>query len=487
MGVPPAEVCGRVCGAPRPRPLGIVAETRPSGDVFRSLCPAVSIAVRRVRPGRTHQRTCCRHDRIVRGFPRHPGAALSGEAPGPRQGPPSRAGRPPTRYAHLADVACRGPARAQSRLPPLAGRGRPRPGPRAVADLGALPARLLRPRLPAAPAATATRRPPSRVPGSCLPCRRLAVPAGTAACRPCRRLAAPAGTAACRPCRCPAVPAGTATRGPPRGCPVHACRAAAWPSRRVRLPAGAPLPGRPGGYGYPQAGPVVPGPCPLRRHRPVPAATAPGPVPRGPGPLRSTGVASGVCGPRPRSTAAGSAGAVAGGGASMRRPALRSSAGTALPRLIPPRLRERSQERGRVDAAAPCRRRAADTPGPHRHRCPEDRYQRNVRIRIACRSRAAFAFRGCTRSRNARASASSLRNRARRRRRSASQSTSPPPASAPSPTLEAPAVPESRSARDPRPARADGFPRFCCSGIASSPQSVPPTFPRPDDLTPAKG
>ncbi len=124
----------------------------------------------------------------------------------------------------------------------------------------------------------------------------------------------------------------------------------------------------------------------------------------------------------------------------------------------------------------PLRRWGTPTPAaPHRHRRLTNRYQRNVRIRIACRNRAAFARRGCTRSRNARASASSLRNRARRRRRSASQSTSlPAPPPAPSASRDAPAAP------------ADGSRPFC-SGIASSPQSVPPTFPRPGGLTPAKG
>ncbi len=152
--------------------------------------------------------------------------------------------------------------------------------------------------------------------------------------------------------------------------------------------------------------------------------------------------------------------------------------------------RGRSRERGRVGATAPYGRQVrrhspsaqakhlerpapgakhADAPAPHRRLT--NRYQRNVRIRIACRNRAAFARRGCTRSRNARASASSLRNRARRRRRSASQSTSPPAPSA---------------SRDARDAPADGS-RSSCSGIASSPQSVPPTFPRPGGLTPAKG
>ncbi|GAB2327980.1 hypothetical protein STREPTOSP366_31620 [Streptomyces variabilis] len=124
----------------------------------------------------------------------------------------------------------------------------------------------------------------------------------------------------------------------------------------------------------------------------------------------------------------------------------------------------------------PLRRWGTPTPAaPHRHRRLTNRYQRNVRIRMACRNRAAFARRGCTRSRNARASASSLRNRARRRRRSASQSTSlPAPPPAPSASRAAPAAP------------ADGS-RSSCSGIASSPQSVPPTFPRPGGLTPAKG
>ncbi|CAL9500913.1 hypothetical protein SUDANB130_03428 [Streptomyces sp. enrichment culture] len=139
----------------------------------------------------------------------------------------------------------------------------------------------------------------------------------------------------------------------------------------------------------------------------------------------------------------------------------------------------------------PFSRQVRSTPRPHRHRClktngtgpprpktRKPRYQRNVRIRIACRNRAAFARRGCTRSRNARASASSLRNRARRRRRSASQSTSPP---APPPPLPAPSAP-----REAPAAPADGS-RSSCSGIASSPQSVPPTFPRPGGLTPAKG
>ncbi len=103
-----------VCGAPLPRPLGIVAETRPSGDVFRSLCPAVSIAVRRVGPGRTHQRTCCRHDRIVRGFSRRPGAALPGDAPGLGRGPQSQAPGAlnsvpsPGRTWRVALVACGG-------------------------------------------------------------------------------------------------------------------------------------------------------------------------------------------------------------------------------------------------------------------------------------------------------------------------------------------------------------------------------------------
>ncbi len=172
-----------------------------------------------------------------------------------------------------------------------------------MADLGALPARLLRPRLPAAPAGTATRRPPSRAPGSCLPCRRLAVPAGTAACRPCRCRAVPAGTAACRPCRCRAVPAGTA-----------ACRrAAAGPSRRVRLPAGAPLPGRPGGYGYPPTAPPAGRPGVTATRRPAPwcpaharcAATGPSrrlrlPVGRGtrPGAPRAYPPGRARCGPQ---------------------------------------------------------------------------------------------------------------------------------------------------------------------------------------------
>ncbi len=109
VGGPRRRCAGGCSGAPRPRPLGIVAETRPSGDVFRSLCPAVSTAVRRVRPGRTHQRTCCRHVGIVRGFPRRPCVALAAVSPGhpgtprpPRQPAPAPTTGPPRGVSHPA-------------------------------------------------------------------------------------------------------------------------------------------------------------------------------------------------------------------------------------------------------------------------------------------------------------------------------------------------------------------------------------------------
>ncbi len=122
----------------------------------------------------------------------------------------------------------------------------------------------------------------------------------------------------------------------PAGTPVAACRAACRPSRRLRLPADrGTRPGarrtqpagrarcgrqawllacvghgcgrlRPGRPWLSQAGVAAVRGHGLRR----PQVTAVAVV--GPGPLRSTGVASGVCGSRLWSTAAGSAGAVAG-------------------------------------------------------------------------------------------------------------------------------------------------------------------------------
>ncbi len=202
-----------------------------------------------------------------RGTLRRGAGSATGPAVTGRQAPD--AVRPPggrgVSRARACAAAAAAPRRTRSRSTGTRAGGRGRPGGRCRRVCST-------PRLPAAPAATAARRPPSRVPGSCLRCRLLAVPAGTAACRPRRRLAVPA-------LRLPAD------------------RAADRPSQR---------------YGYPQADPVVPGPCPLRRHRPVPAATAArrprhparrrADVPRGPGPPRSTGVASGMCGrgrPRP--------------------------------------------------------------------------------------------------------------------------------------------------------------------------------------------
>ncbi|MGX1092629.1 hypothetical protein RKD47_003310 [Streptomyces albogriseolus] len=393
-----------------------------------------------------------------------PGGAAGATAPAPPAGRPGGygyVGRPRGCPAH----ACRAAAW------PAGGRGRPggaagatapappagRPDGYGYASAALAGARLM----PAVP--------PLGCPGGygCLPTVPLPGRPGGYGYAP----AAPRLPRPCLPCRRVAAPA----------LRLPADRAAARPSRR---------------YGYPQADPVVPGPCPLRRHRPVPAATA-ARRPRHPARCRTYPPGRARCGrqawllacvghgcgrPRPGRPGLSQAGVLPCAGPRCGHPRARPCPASSLCGCA-----SEARSGGGRARRHPCWRRAADTPGPHRHRCPEDRYQRNVRIRIACRSRAAFAFRGCTRSRNARASASSLRNRARRRRRSASQSTSPPPASAPSPTLEAPAVPESRSARDPRPARADGFPRFCCSGIASSPQSVPPTFPRPDDLTPAKG
>ncbi|CAM5736220.1 hypothetical protein SHIRM173S_10499 [Streptomyces hirsutus] len=119
--------------------------------------------------------------------------------------------------------------------------------------------------------------------------------------------------------------------------------------------------------------------------------------------------------------------------------------------------------------------------------------------RSACASRAAAGppWRGAaTRSRSSRASASSRRNRARRRRRSASVSSAPgglvmpgtpdtPETSDARAVRATPAAPDAPR-RPPGVSRTGDLSREFRSGIASSPQSVPPTFPRTGGLTPAK-